>query len=511
VEPSTNDGFPRAWARAAFALDLRSLAVYRVALGTILVADCLLRTRDFQLMHTATGMFTPEAIRAYGGGAACWSLAGLSDADAWAAGVLGLEGLAGGLLAVGCCSRAATVAAWVAVVSIVRRTAPATNAGDAWLVCQLAWACFLPLGARWSCDARRHAAARGGSRARPSAAWSVATVALVLQVVFVYLAAGGAKCNPGWWSGEALGHVLSVHDHGTALGMSVAEAAGPLRLVTRLVPVFELAGAVLVLALPLPLVRGLLVVAFTFFHIGIWATMSVGLFAPIAIAAWLPLVPARWWEQPAGGAVPTVGLGRPAAAACAAALALASTGYAVVMWHPPRDDGARPLPAALDALLDLTALHQEWGMFGSVPAQEQWVIAAATLADGRVVDLLRGGAPVATVPPPGGFATLPHHRWQSVLWTLHTPPMRVFAPGVAAALARRWTATHPDGAAVRTLEIRFGRRRHAPGDGTVHELLVATWPDRSATGAGGLERLLEEDATRAATLDEAATVPRPRR
>lgn len=511
MERSTNDGFPRAWARAAFALDLRSLAVYRVALGAILVADCLLRTRDFRLMHTATGMFTPDAVRAHGGGAACWSLAAVSDTDAWAAAVLALEGLAGVLLAAGCRTGVATVAAWVAVVSIGRRTAPATNAGDAWLACQLAWACFLPLGARWSYDARRHAAAAGDDRPRPAAAWSVATVALVLQIVFVYLAAGSAKCNPTWWSGAALGHALSVHDHGTAIGMAATGAAGPLRAVTRLVPAFEIAGAALLLAVPLPRVRGLLVVAFGLFHAAIWVSMSVGLFSPIAIAAWLPLVPARWWEGPRAGPVPTVGLRGPAATVCTAALALASAGYAVVMWHPPRADGVRPLPAALDALLDLTALHQEWRMFGTVPAQEQWVIAAATLADGRVVDLLRGGAPVGTVPPEGGFATLPHHRWQAVFWTLHTPPMRPFGPGIAAGLVQAWNASRPATEAVRSLEIRFGRRLPTPHDGEVHERLVATWPARSATGTGGLERLLDEDAPGAAPDDEAATGPQQHR
>ena len=38
------------WCVAAFTLDTRSLAAYRIGLGLILVADCLLRTRDFSLM-----------------------------------------------------------------------------------------------------------------------------------------------------------------------------------------------------------------------------------------------------------------------------------------------------------------------------------------------------------------------------------------------------------------------------------------------------------------------------
>ena len=47
-------------------------------------------------------------------------------------------------------------------------------------------------------------------------------------------------------------------------------------------------------------------------------------------------------------------------------------------------------------------------MFADVRAQRQWVVSRAVLADGRVVDLVRGGAPVETPEPAGGFMSLPH-------------------------------------------------------------------------------------------------------
>lgn len=490
MEPSRNRGRTWTWARAAFALDPRSLAAYRIALGGILVADCLLRARDFRLMHTATGMFTPDAVRAHAGGAAWWSLALVSDSDAWAATMLVLEGVAGGLLLAGIASRPATLLAWVVVVSLVRRTAPATNAGDSWLACQLFWAAFLPLGADWSWDARRRAR---DAAASPCPAWSMGTAALVVQIALVYLAAGIGKCNGAWWSGAALGHALSVHDHGTVLGMALAGADPLTRTVTRLVPPFEIVGAVLLLGLPTPWMRGALVTSFVAFHLVIWATMSVGLFAPIAIAAWLPLIPRGWWDRGRGapGECVAFGLGRWPTLACAAALALAAAGWVSAMIRPPAAaGGSRPHPT-LETLLDLTALHQEWLMFGDVPAQRQWVKSRAVLADGRVVDLLRGGTPAGAEEPPEGFTSLPHHRWHKLFWVLHEPRMRRFAPGVAAGLVREWNATHRATEQVRSLEIRFGRRSLTPDDGTLHELVVATWPPRSAAGGGGLERFLD--------------------
>jgi len=118
-----------------------------MALGGVVAADALLRTRDISLMLAPDGMFPLPALQAFFGDRWTWSLAFLIDATWWGTAILALQGLAGAALAAGIGTRAATVAAWVAVVSIVRRTAPATNAGDEWLCCLLFWSMFLPLGA----------------------------------------------------------------------------------------------------------------------------------------------------------------------------------------------------------------------------------------------------------------------------------------------------------------------------------------------------------------------------
>jgi hypothetical protein len=40
-------------------------------------------------------------------------------------------------------------------------------------------------------------------------------------------------------------------------------------------------------------------------------------------------------------------------------------------------------------------------------------------------------------------------------------------------------------------EIRFGIQPVRGGDGAVRDVLIASWPARSASGAGNLERFLE--------------------
>lgn len=493
VDPSRNDPWPRRLARAAFALDVRSLAVYRMALGAILCADCLLRLRDFDLMFAVDGIFPPEALRRVHADPTLWSLAFLHDATWWNGAVLALEGISGLLLAAGVATRAATIVAWVALVSVIRRTSPATNAGDAWLACQIFWSMFVPLGAAWSWDARRRSAA--GRPPVRGTVCTVATAALVLQLVCVYVSAGIAKCNDTWTSGAAVANALSLHDHGTWLGTALARAGlagGPL---ARAVIVLEVAGPLLLVLVPTARGRLAVMAAFFAFHVGVWFCMSVGLFVPISLAAWLPLLPAVVWDRgPARGDVAVAArLPRPAAWACAAALAVSGVGALNARsWN-----AALPSPCA--ALVNLTMLGQDWGMFGRVPPLEQWVTARAVRADGVVIDLFRGGRPCAGDRPAEGFTSLPHHRWHKLCWVLGTPGVRGIAPEVAAGLARHWNRHHAAGERVNRVDICHAIHGTAGPDAGEFEYLVASWPKRTAAGGGNLDRLLDrvgDDAVR---------------
>jgi hypothetical protein len=473
--------------RRAFTLDFRSLAAFRVAIGLLVAVDALLRSRDVSLMFGPDGMFPLPMLRQYLNDPCAWSLATLIDAEWWGRAVLCLEAAAGLLLAAGCGTRSATIASWVAVVSVLRRTAPATNAGDAWLACLLFWGMFLPLAATWSWDARR------GNRR--SEICSTATVALVLQIAVVYLAAGLSKWNNAWLSGDAIRFAMSVHDHGTPLGAWLLGTGWLAQPISLAVVAIELLGPVLLIAWPSARVRMSLVVVFMFFHLASCVTMTVGLFGYVGLAAWLAVVPREAWDMLGGRESPACQApGAPAGRessiarwACLAAgtLALASLVHDVTPW---RD---RPLPRSVRSLINIPCMHQEWGMFGDVQRQEQWVYARAELADGSVVDLLRGGRPLEAERPAGGFTSLPHHRWHKLFWVLPRPRERIFAPAIAAALVRWWNATNPSASGVQSLEIRFARLGRTAADDTLHELLLAAWPPRDDSGRGSLERLLD--------------------
>lgn len=487
--------------RRAFSLDFRSLAAFRVAIGLIVAADAILRSRDVSLMFAPDGMFPPELVRRYLDDPWAWSLAMLIEADWWGPAMLCLEAACGVLLMAGCCTRVVTIAAWVAVVSVLRRTAPATNAGDAWLACLLFWSMFLPLGTVWSWDAHWSRDARLMSRRGEIC--STATVALVLQIAVVYLAAGLSKWNEAWVSGDAFRFAMSVHDHGTQLGAWLFSGGWLSRPISWAVLALELLGPVVVIARPEPLVRTILVVLFMLFHLAVCLTMTVGLFGYVGLAAWLALVPCEAWDWlgcrgSAASQAPATRPTRPPNAAeswaarwaCTAAgsLAFVSLLHDVTPWRHT------PLPRLVRSMINVPLMHQEWGMFGDVQRQEQWAYARAELANGDVVDLLRGGRPLEEERPTGGFTSLPHHRWHKLFWVLPRPRQKIFASAIASALARQWNATHAASSGVMSLELRYARLGRTKTDDTLHELLLATWPARGDAGRGNLERLLDGPA-----------------
>lgn len=490
MDPSRNGPWWTRLARAAFTLDARSLAAYRIALGAVVCADCATRFRDFDLMFAIDGVFPPDVTRLQLGGSTAWSLAWLHDSTAWNAVVLLLEGVAGAMLAAGAATRLATVLAWVAVVSVYRRTYPAANAGDAWLACQLFWSMFIPLGARWSWDARRDG---GGA---PAALCSVATAALVLQLVAVYVSAGTAKLNATWLDGAAVANALSVHNFGSALGMAWADAGVFGRPAAWAVVLLETVVPLLLILRPTPRVRLAVTAAFIAFHSAIGLFMSVGMFVPISLAAWLPILPAEVWRRGPSTTPAVPGLSRPAAWMCAAVLALA----AASLVHTRCVGGTPPRPLAI--LADLTAQRQDWPMFGSVPPIDQGIYARAVLADGGVVDLMRGGRPCGSGLTADGFASLPHHRWHKLCWVLAAPGSHDLGVAVAAGLARHWNDRHAADAAVLSVEIRHAIQRRGDAAAGEYERIVASWPERTPAGDGNLERFLQATAPAAEAPDD---------
>ena len=494
--------------RSATQLDGEGLAAFRIATGSILVADAILRTRDFWLFFSPTGIFPPGNLLAYLE-PGCWSLNFLNENLWWQGTILATEAIAGISLMAGCYSSLSCVVAWIAWTSILRRTEPATNAGDFWMACLLFWGIFLPLGNTFSVDKQIR---KGGKRC---ATCSLAPAVFVAQVLVVYLYAGISKLNGDWLNGSALGYILSVHDHGTWVGEILGSSKMTTYLLTVATLCLEIIGPLLFLFCGNRSIRRSIAILFIFFHIGIWINLSVGIFAPIGISAWLALMPWGSGSSPSCSADfyqhrSNARLGqyispiKDIAVAISFCIAGLSLFYNVTTKPRTRSYWAS---VAINAI----TLEQSWGMFGDAGPQEQWITGKATLQDDSVVDLLREGRPFCNVRPQGGFSSLPNHRWHKIFWELPKARQAPLREAVAAGIVTDWNRRKPTSKAVRTLEIYYTQVIHE-GKGAAHDFpkltqggvpqefspnsilrqwLLTTWPPREA-GAGNLDRFLEE-------------------
>ncbi len=448
-----------------FEIDLRSLAVFRVALGAVMLGDLIDRSRDLTAFYTDAGVLPSGLHPGIYGPFAYLSLHRYAMGSVWLQGALfALAGLVAVALILGWRSRLMAGAAWVLTLSLHRVSADAGGGGDALLRILLFWAMLVPLGARWSLDARSSRSEHRDDRGTVYLA--IPGAALLLQVAMVYWFTAAMKSwgeiPPGqirqwmWRDGSALGVALWNDSLATPAGAALRDRAGLIPLMTYGTLALEWLGPVLAL---LPVwrcgARLLAVVLFVAFHVGIEVTMTVGLFGYAALAAWTLFIPPCVWDRVSGpglrpvGAVPgnrpetsATGPSRPTIAVASAALAY------ILLVNLSQLPGLGRLHPRLVALAGHTLmLDQRWSMFAPNPRDQYgWFVFQGRLADGRRVDLFRGGRPVSWEKPASVSREYPSMRWRVYMMNLGIQEARHVArlEPLARYLAREWNATHAD-------------------------------------------------------------------
>ena len=351
-----------------FAVDLRSLAALRIALGALVVADVVSRMGFLDVLYLSNGAI-PVGLAPESG----WSWLPHANGDLYFQGALFLlSGVFGALLLVGLGTRLAAILCLLLLTSLHVATPDLGDAGDRLLRYLLLWGCFLPMGARWSLDAMR-----GRPTPQASAVSSVASAALLLQFVLLYMVAGGVKASPEWQDGSALSHVFAKHFWARPLGLALAEWPDFLRVLTPLARGFEIVGPLLMLA---SYAHGALrmgvLIAFWLFQAGLGLTIELNLFPLISTAATLPFLPSGFWdrlgeklhgfrvrESAAGSAAAEQGGSRLATIFVSLALAIALATAAETL-------GFVRLPALFSTGVVGAGVHQGWSMYASPPKRD---------------------------------------------------------------------------------------------------------------------------------------------
>ena len=439
--PTTGDGWRRrlvAAIRRRSGIDARALAGFRIAVAALVVGDLAFRARSLRAFYTDAGVLPRSALAAEYPTLAALSLHALSGTVVVQAVLFGATALAALALLVGYRTPLATVLTLGLVASMNARNPFVLNGGDGLLSVALLLALFLPLGARWSVDARRRVgddAPSGDTSARRedpvgrnasgnSRVFSVATATLLVQPVAIYAANAGFKLrSPLWRQGEAIQVVLQLEPFAVGLAPYLT---GHHRLLTALTWLW----IALLVASPLLLVvtgwrRTVLVAAYALVHVGMAATMRLGLFPLVSVAVLVPFLPPAVWDRLEGL------LAGPARAATAFAddalaepspwrlppwlarsarrlgtVAVTVVLVASLLW-PAAALGLPAVPTAAEQ----SAPDYTWNLFAPHPStHHRWIVAPATLSTGERVDALDGSAVTWERPPDAG-ETYPNALW----------------------------------------------------------------------------------------------------
>lgn len=392
-----------------FGLDARSLVAFRIGLGFVLMVEAFDRSFDLRSLYGEGGVL-PLSVYTPGGPSLPYLAGGVELMPLW----LLMLAACGFALVVGWRTRAATVLAWILLVTVQARNGYASDGSDPMLAFMVLWAAFLPLGGAASFDRRA-----GRVPAMPAVVRSAASAAYVVQVAVFYFITFVEKRGETWWDGTAAWYAVSLDILTGPVGKALRAWPELLALGTRATMLLEAIGPWLLLV---PWRNGVWRVlvggAFVTFHLGLALTLRIGWFPYYALVVWLPLVPSALWDR-AGvrtSAGPAAREGWPTRALVVSLLGV------VLAWNLgfALPEGQR-LHNVLGPVARPLRLDQQWKLYAPDPVRvDVWYRVEGTLPDGTVVDRFTGEAPTDAVPD-AIWRRYGGSRWNKYMESLHRP------------------------------------------------------------------------------------------
>ena len=183
--------------RNTFGFDLRSLALWRILVGAIVIADLYTRWQAGIAAHYTDDGVLPRSVLVDRSGSWNIDVYLMARTEQEVMALFLVQGLAGLALLVGWYPNVACGLCWFMVTSLQNRNRLVNNAGDSVLRLMLFWGTFLPLGKRFSIESWRPTGLRSSDSSRgrhgDGLALAPATVALTFQVCVIYVFTGVLK------------------------------------------------------------------------------------------------------------------------------------------------------------------------------------------------------------------------------------------------------------------------------------------------------------------------------
>jgi len=279
--------------RNLIAIDLRSLALFRMCLAIMLIVDLLVRLSDLQAHYTDWGVL-PRAVAMDHSWIGSWSLHFMTGSRIGIALMMGLQLFAAFLLLIGYRTRIMSILCCVLIVSLQARNPMILSGADDTIRLLCIFSMFLPLGAYFSVDRALDPEPEDSQTVLSS----VSSFAILAQVSILYLFTFLFKWHPIWIEDNtALYFMFQLDVFTNQFGQYLLEYPNLLRAMTAFFVWCELLCPILLWS-PVMTTQTRLLAIFIIssMQIGIASTMGIGMFPFISITALMLFIPSTIWN-----------------------------------------------------------------------------------------------------------------------------------------------------------------------------------------------------------------------
>lgn len=400
-----------------FGIDLRGLAIFRMALSLLLLADLFIRSFDLRAHYSDSGVLPRTLLLEQVSGVWDLSLHLASGVRLAQAGLFLTAAHFAVCLLVGVRTRLFAFLSWTMLLSLHNRNPWVLSHSDIFLRMLLFWGQFLPLGARYSVDSLR--TPTQGEKT-PRRILSSGTTALLTQVVFVYLFTVIHRTGPDWWKeGTAVYEVLSLDQLVTPFGRFLLHFPVLLKGLTYGIIWLETIGPFL-LFVPFwtGVVRLAVVPLFLLMHIGFGLCLHLGTFPWVSSLAMIPFLPVRFWDKLLGGKKFFSEEAPPLTSSVFANFLAAFFLITVILWNL-ETVGKFHIPRRMIWLAHALRVDQTWNMFSPhVPRRDGWFVVQGKLREGKEIDPFQRGKPVTWEKPKDVALSYRNFRWRRTMMHL---------------------------------------------------------------------------------------------
>lgn len=281
--------------KLVFGIDLRTLALFRICLGALLLFDLANKAPHITAFYSDKGIM-PRTVAMESVWPSQLSFHFMNGSTTAMALMFVLAALCALALLVGYRTRWMVILSWLLYMSLCYRNNMILQAGDQLLGGMLFWAMFLPLNARFSVDAALDETPEKHSE---NHYFSMATMALLLQAIYVYVFGALLKTSPQWIpEGTAVYYALHLDSIASPFAIWIREFPDLLKSLTHYVWGLELIAPLLmfcpVFYVPLRLITQFLLITM---HLGFSLCLKIGMFAYISITSLILFTPGWVWDK----------------------------------------------------------------------------------------------------------------------------------------------------------------------------------------------------------------------